>query len=196
MTSIKYLGALATRVIKHESFGNVTPAYITYFKSCSVICTDSVTFIVYLNHKYFIKLVTRISWIWLIVGQFWGYKGQIGQENCNFDIVDFYCFKQIILVLFMVFSDEDLIFLGIHSDTSNLTNIISVFDKKNPWPYIRMIQPFPEFWNISGVTNCVGFPFDRRVCNAVVIYGINTPNAAVCFTLTAHHLNDSLGYWI
>ena len=26
MTSIKYLGALATRVITHESFGNVTPA--------------------------------------------------------------------------------------------------------------------------------------------------------------------------
>ena len=54
MTSIKYLGALATRVIKHESFGNVTPAYITYLKSCSVICTDSVAFIVYLNHSYFI----------------------------------------------------------------------------------------------------------------------------------------------
>ena len=31
MTSIKYLGALATRVIKYESSGNVTPAYITYF---------------------------------------------------------------------------------------------------------------------------------------------------------------------
>ena len=26
--------------------------------------------------------------------------------------------------------------------------------------------------------------------------GINTPNAAVCFTLTAHYLNDNLGYWI
>ena len=50
----KYFGALAIRVIKHESFGNVTPAYITYFKSCSVICTDSVAFIMYLNHKYFI----------------------------------------------------------------------------------------------------------------------------------------------
>ena len=50
MTSIKYLGA--TRVIKYESFGNVTPAYITYFKSCFVICSNSVAFIVYLNQKY------------------------------------------------------------------------------------------------------------------------------------------------
>ena len=50
----KYLGVLAIRVIKHESFGNVTPAYITYFKSCSVICTHSMAFIMYLNHKYFI----------------------------------------------------------------------------------------------------------------------------------------------
>ena len=59
-----------------------------------------------------------------------------------------------------------------------------------------MIQPFPEFWNISGVMNCVALPFGKGVCNAVVLYGINTLNAAVCFTLTAHHLNDSLGYWI
>ena len=36
MTPIKYLGALTTRVIKYESFGNVTPAYITYFKSCNL----------------------------------------------------------------------------------------------------------------------------------------------------------------
>ena len=52
--------------------------------------------------------------IWLIFGKFWGEKGQIGQENCSFDIFDSYYFKQIILVLFMVFSDEDLIFSGIH----------------------------------------------------------------------------------
>ena len=35
-----------------------------------------------------------------------------------------------------------------------------------------MIQPFPEFWNISGVTNCVAFPFDREECNAVVLYQV------------------------
>ena len=46
-----------------------------------------------------------------------------------------------------------------------------------------MIEPFPEFWNTSGVTNCVAFPFDREVCNAVVLYGINTPNTVVCFGL-------------
>ena len=40
---------------------------------------------------------------------------------------------------------------------------------------INVNQPFPEFWNISGVTNCVAFPFGRGVCNAVVLYGINTP---------------------
>ena len=38
----------------------------------------------------------------------------------------------------MVCSDEDLSFSGIHSDTSNPTYIISVFDTKNPWPYIRI----------------------------------------------------------
>ena len=59
-----------------------------------------------------------------------------------------------------------------------------------------MIQPFPDFFNISGVMNCVAFPFGRGVCYAVVLYVINAPNAAVCLTLTAHHLNDSLGYWI
>ena len=104
---------------------------------------------------------------------------------------DSYCFKQIILVLFIVFSDEDLIFQ--ESIVMQAILPISVFDtKKNPRPYIRI----PVFWNISGVTNCVAFPFGRVVCNAIVLYGINTPNAAVCFTLRAHHLNDSLGYWI
>ena len=44
---------------------------------------------------------------------------------------DSYCF-------FMVFLDEDLIFSGILSDTSNPTHIISVFDKKIPWPYTRI----------------------------------------------------------
>ena len=98
----------------------------------------------------------------------------------------------------MVFSDEDLIFSGIHSDTNNPTYIISVFDAKKIHDHTLglMIQSFPEFWNISCVANCVAFPFGRGVCNVVVLYGINTPNAAVCFTLTTHHLNDSLGYWI
>ena len=32
-----------------------------------------------------------------------------------------------------------------------------------------MIQPFPEFWNTSDVTNCVDFPFGRGVCNALII---------------------------
>ena len=40
---------------------------------------------------------------------------------------------------------------------------------------INANQPFPEFWNISRVTNCVAFPFGRGVCNAVVPYGISTP---------------------
>ena len=38
----------------------------------------------------------------------------------------------------MVFSDEDLIFSGIHSNTNNPNYIISVFDTKNSWPYIRI----------------------------------------------------------
>ena len=96
----------------------------------------------------------------------------------------------------MVFSDEDFIFRN--SDASNPTYIISVFDIKKIHDHTLglMIQPFPEFWNISSVTNRVAFPFGRGVCNAIVLYGINTANAAVCFTLTAHHLNDSLGYCI
>ena len=94
----------------------------------------------------------------------------------------------------MVFSDdEDLIV-----EESILIQAILVFliQKIHDHTLGLMIQPFPEFWNISSVTNCAAFPFDREVCNAVVLYGINTPSAAVCFTLTAHHLNDSLEYWI
>ena len=96
----------------------------------------------------------------------------------------------------MVFSDEDLIlkeYIVMQAIPPPL--FVSLIQKKSMT--IRLvIQPFPEFWNISSVTNCVAFPFGRGVYNAVVLYGINTPNAAVCFTLTAHHLNDSLGYWI
>ena len=64
----------------------------------------------------------------MINGQFWGWKGQIGQENGSFDIFNSYCFKQIILVLFMVFSDEDLIFQ--ESIVMQAILPISVFDTK------------------------------------------------------------------
>ena len=128
---------------------------------------------------------------WSVLGK----KDQIGQENCRLNIFNSYCFKQIVLVLFMVFSDEDLIFQeSIVIQTTLLTLSVSLMQKIHDHTLGLMIQPFPpEFWNISGVTNCVAFPFGRGVCNAVVLYCINTPNAAVCFTLTAHHLNDSLG---
>ena len=43
----------------------------------------------------------------------------------------------------MVFSDKDLIFSGIHSDTSNPSYIISVFDTKiHDHTLGLMIQPF------------------------------------------------------
>ena len=97
----------------------------------------------------------------------------------------------------MVFSDEDLIFQESTVIQSTLpTLLVFLIQKFHDHTLGLMIQPFPEFWNISGVTVCVAFPFDREECNAILLYGINTPNAAVCFTLTAHHLNDSLGYWI
>ena len=98
----------------------------------------------------------------------------------------------------MVFSDEDLIFQEFIVIQATLaTLLVSLIQKKIPDHTLGlMIQPFPEFWSISGVMNCVAYPFGRGVCNAIVLYGINTPNAAVCFTLTAHHLNDSLGYWM
>ena len=97
----------------------------------------------------------------------------------------------------MVFSDEDLIFQeSIVIQVTLPTLLVSLVQKIHNHTLGLIIQPFQEFWNIRGVTNCVAFPFDRGVCNAVVLYGINTPNATVCFTLTAHYLNDSLGYWI
>ena len=96
----------------------------------------------------------------------------------------------------MVFSDEDLIFQkSIVMQATLPTLLVSLIQKIHDHTLGLMIQPFPEFWNISGVTNCAAFPFGRGVCNVVVLYGFNTPNAAVCFTLTAHHLNDSLGYY-
>ena len=97
----------------------------------------------------------------------------------------------------MVFSDEDLIFQeSIVIQATLPTILMSLIQKIHDHTLELMIQPFPEFWNISSDMNCVAFPFGRGVCNAVVLYGINAPNAAVCFTLTAHHLNDSQGYWI
>ena len=94
----------------------------------------------------------------------------------------------------MVFSHEDLIFQeSIMIQAILPTLLVYLIQKIRDLTLGLMIQPLPEFWNISGVTNRVAFPFGRGVCNAVVLYGINTPNAVVCFTLTAHHLNDSLG---
>ena len=76
----------------------------------------------------------------------------------------------------MVFSDEDLIFQESIVIQSTLpTLLVSLIQKIYDHTLGLMIQPFPEFWNISGVRNCVAFPFGRGVCNAVVFYGINTP---------------------
>ena len=95
----------------------------------------------------------------------------------------------------MVLSDEDLNFQeSIVMQATLPTSLVSLTQKIHTLGL--MIQPFPEFWNISGVINCDAFPFGRGVFNAVVLYGINTPNTAVCSRLTAHHLNDSLGFWI
>ena len=97
----------------------------------------------------------------------------------------------------MVFANEDLIFQeSIVIQATLTTLLVSLIQKIHDQTLGLMIQPFPDFWNISGVTDCFAFPFGRGVCNVAVLYGINTPNAAVCFTLTAHYLNDSLGYWI
>ena len=94
----------------------------------------------------------------------------------------------------MVFSDEDLIFQeSIVMQATVPTLLVSLIQKIHDHTLGLMIQSFPEFWNISGVTNCVAFPFGRGLCNAVVLYGINTPNAAVWFTLTAHHLMIAWG---
>ena len=49
-----------------------------------------------------------------------------------------------------------------------------------------MIQPFPEFWNTSDVTNYVDFPFGRGVCNALVRYGINTTSSLFYTHSRAH----------
>ena len=78
------------------------------------------------------------------------------------------------------------------SNNITLHYLVSLIQKIHDHTLGLMIQPFPEFWNISSVTNCVALLFGRGVCNAVVLYGINTPSSSL-FTLTAHHLNDSLG---
>ena len=73
--------------------------------------------------------------------------------------------------------------------------LVSLIQKIHDHTLGLMIQLFPKVWNISGVMNCVAFSFCRGVCNAVVFHGINTPNAAVCFTLTAHLDTTSMIAW-
>ena len=97
----------------------------------------------------------------------------------------------------MVFSDEDLILQESIVIQAELPTLLVFLIQKIPDHTLGlMTQPFPEVSNLSGDANCAAFPFGRGVLNAVVLYGINMPNATVYFTLTAHHFNDSLGFWI
>ena len=119
-----------------------------------------------------IKNIINVIYSWSVLGL----ERSNWSKNCSFDIFYSYCFKQIILVLFMVFSDEDLFFQESIVILATLpTLLVSLIQKIHDHILGLMIQPFPEFRDISGVTKCVAFPLGRGVCNAVVLCGINTP---------------------